>query len=71
MGEPERSAMERWADRLAEPEVLRPELPTEGLSGVTVLDIQPHNALIFSQGSWRLIATDLLASGLPPAELGR
>jgi hypothetical protein len=54
--------MDAFEAALADLEALRADLPVEGDSGLTVLDSKRVNALLFSQGSWRMVARDLLAA---------
>jgi hypothetical protein len=54
--------MDAFEAALADLEALRADLPVEGDSGLTVLDSKRVNALLFSQGSWKMVARDLLAA---------
>ena len=60
--QPRGPKMDAFEAALADLDALRADLPAEGDSGVTVLDSKRVNALLFSQGSWSMIARDLLAA---------
>jgi hypothetical protein len=52
-------------------EAVRSRCIPEGTSSVVVLDVCQSNALLFSQGDWRLVRRDLETQGVPSKEVDR